>query len=152
MNVRPTTRDDITALQSILDATELFPSDMLPEMIEAFFAKTDGSIWLASEDDGGVTGFCFAMPEELAEGTWNMIALAIAPPDQGRGCGAALTSHLEDVLRATGQRILIVDTSSGETYQGARRLYLKCGFTEEARIRDYWANGDDKITFWKSLT
>ena len=54
-------------------------------------------------------------------------------------------------LQASGNRVLIVDTSGTESFSGTRRFYNRCGYTEEARIRDFWGPGDDKIVFWKAL-
>jgi N-acetylglutamate synthase-like GNAT family acetyltransferase len=34
------------------------------------------------------------MPEELAEGAWNMRAIAVLPSKQGGGCGGAIVRHL----------------------------------------------------------
>ena len=48
--------------------------------------------------------------------------------------------------------MLIVETSSTAQYIGARRFYQARGFIEEARIRDFYGPGDDKVVFWKALT
>lgn len=61
---------------------------------------------------------------------------------------------IEDELRSRGEdqaRTLIVDTSSLGGYEQARSFYRRRGFVEEARIRDFYGPGDDKVTFWKSL-
>ena len=80
-----------------------------------------------------------------------MLAIAVLPSSQGLGHGGALVAHLEAVLRRRKQRILIVDTSGVDAFARTRDFYRKSGYTEEARIRDFWATGDDKIVFWKSL-
>jgi len=54
-------------------------------------------------------------------------------------------------LRQRGHRILIADTSGSDGFKIARNFYHKNAFTQEARIRDFWADGDDKIIFWKKL-
>ncbi|WP_237215930.1 GNAT family N-acetyltransferase [Ruegeria lacuscaerulensis] len=145
-------RDDVAALQEVLNGTELFPSEMLPDMVNSFLSDEESSeIWLACEVDGNPVGFCYAVPEELAEGAWNMLAIAVLPTQQGGGLGSAISRHLETELKERGQRILIVDTSGTEEFKQTREFYRKNGYTEEARIRDFWATGDDKIVFWKSL-
>ena len=59
MNIRPTKLDDIPALQKVLDNTELFPSEMLPDMVAGFLEHDDGSeIWLTNETAGQAIGFC----------------------------------------------------------------------------------------------
>lgn len=152
MKIRPTKHDDIAALQEVLNGTELFPSEMLPDMLSGFLSGGESSdIWLTCEADGEAVGFCYAVPEELADGTWNMLAIAILPTKQGGGCGGAITRHLEAELKVRGQRILIADTSGADEFARTREFYRKNGYAEEALIRDFWATGDDKIVFWKSL-
>ncbi len=152
MTIRPTNSDDIPYLQEVLNRTELLPGEMLPDMVSGFLADEKSSdIWLTCEAGGKPVGFCYAVPEELAEGTWNMLAIAVLPTEQGSGCGAAMIKHLEGALEKRGQRILIADTSGADGFARTRAFYRKNGYVEEARIRDFWATGDDKITFWKSL-
>lgn len=140
------------ALQKVLDATALFPSDLLPDMVNGFLTEADPSeIWLTCDVDGAATGFCYAVPEQLAEGAWNMLAIAVLPMQQGGGAGSALVQHLEATLRAKHQRILIAETSGLDEYAPTRAFYRKNGYVEEARISDFWAAGDDKIIYWKSL-
>lgn len=152
MKIRPTERADITALQEVLEGTELFPSEMLPDMLGGFLSDAQSpEIWLTCETNGQPVGFCYAVPEALAEGAWNMLAIAVSPDQQGGGCGSALSKHLETTLKAQGQRILIADTSGTDAFTQSRAFYSKNSYSEEARIRDFWADGDDKITFRKTL-
>jgi ribosomal protein S18 acetylase RimI-like enzyme len=153
MQARLITADDMAALQEVLDGTELFPSEMLPEMVSSFLARGDSDeIWLTCEVDGRAIGLCYAVPEKFADGAWNMLALAVLPSVQGKGYGRALVAHLETLLGGRNQRILIAETSGVEAFAQTRDFYRKTGYSEEARIRDFWAQGDDKIVFWKSLT
>ena len=153
MEIRPTKHDDIAALQEVLNGTKLFPSEMLPDMVSSFLSIDESpDIWLTCEANGLAVGFCYAVPEELANGAWNMLAIAVLPTKQGGGCGGAITKHLEAELKERGQRILIADTSGADDFAQTREFYRKNGYVEEARIRDFWASGDDKIVFWKSLS
>lgn len=153
MNIRPTKYEDIAALQEVLDGTDLFPSEMLPDMVHEFLSSDEPSdIWLTCEDGGRAVGFCYAVPESLTEETWNMLAFAVLPQMQGRGVGQAITKGPEAELKDRGQRVLIVDTSGTPAFARTRQFYRKNGYAEEARIRDFWAAGDDKIVFWKSMT
>ncbi|WP_299967265.1 GNAT family N-acetyltransferase [uncultured Roseobacter sp.] len=152
MIIRTTKNEDIPALQDVLDRTGLFPGDVLPGMAADFLADEESpDLWLTCEAEGRAIGFCYAVPEEMAEGAWNMLAIAVLPSKQGGGCGGVLLRHLEAKLKERGQRILIADTSGTDAFARTRSFYLKNGYAEEARIRDFWATGDDKVVFWKSL-
>lgn len=151
-SVRATRSQDIPALKKVLDDTLLFPSEMLDDMVCDYLSNTDSEdLWLTCELDSEAIGFCYAAHEQLTEGTWNMLAIAILPSKQGNGVGRALVKELETNLRRCGQRILIVDTSGTDEFARTRDFYRKNGYSEEVRIRDFWAAGDDKIIFWKSL-
>ena len=152
MKIRPTQSADIPALKQVVDGTGLFPSQMLPGLLSAFLSGDESeSTWLTAEEDGNAIGFCFASAEALTDGTWNMLALAVLPAKQGGGVGGAIVAALERHLAEQGKRLLIVDTSGTDDFAQTREFYRKHGYTEEARIRDFWAAGDDKIVFWKAL-
>ncbi|MFQ6551735.1 GNAT family N-acetyltransferase [Aestuariibius insulae] len=149
--IKPTSSDDIPNLQAVLGGTQLFPSEMLPGMLAAALAGETDAFWLSCLHGGEAVGLCYTVPEDLADGTWNMLALAVRPDRQGKGLGAALVAAAERHLADQGQRILIVDTSGTDDFALTRKFYAQNGYEEEARIRDFWAEGDDKVIFRKAL-
>jgi ribosomal protein S18 acetylase RimI-like enzyme len=48
--------------------------------------------------------------------------------------------------------LLIVETSGLADFETARAFYDRCGFTQEARIQNFFAAGDDKIAYTKPLS
>ena len=72
--------------------------------------------------------------------------------DQSRGVGATLVRHIESVLAARGERVLLVETSGLPEFERTRAFYLANGYDEEARIREFYAAGEDKVVFAKVLT
>ena len=148
-SIRPVVPADVAALKTLVDTT-LFPADLLDDMIAPYLAGSS-DIWLTHERDGLPVAVAFCEAERMTEGTWNLLAIAVLPVRQGAGVGAALVRHLEFLLAARGERILIVETSGLPAYDGARRFYARLGFAEEARIRDFYAAGDDKVVFRKAL-
>lgn len=153
IDIRLTHTADIPDLQDVLRATGLFPPEYLPGMLAGQVSGTEReTVWLTGLVRGRAIGFCMAAPETLTDGTWNMLALAVHPDVQGRGLGGAIVARLEAVLRDRGGRLLIADTSGSDGFAATRAFYRRQGYEEEARIRDFWAAGDDKVVFRKALT
>ncbi|MFQ6546846.1 GNAT family N-acetyltransferase [Aestuariibius sp. 2305UL40-4] len=149
---RPARASDVPALRRIVEEIGLFPSELLADMIAPFLDDpARDTLWLVAEAGGRPAGLCYAAHETMTEGTWNMRALGIRPGDQRKGVGATLTAALESALRDRGQRILIVDTSSTDDFAIARAFYARQSYREAARLPHFWAEGDDKVTFWKDL-
>ncbi len=142
---------DLPALEAVLDATGLFPGELLDNMTSGFLAgdATAGS-WLTL-DDGRPAALAYYAPERMTEGTWNVLAIAVHPASQGRGYGTALMRHIEEVLAARGARVLLVETSGVPEFERTRAFYRDLDYDEEARIRDFYAAGDDKVVFRKAL-
>ncbi len=149
--IKATSTDDIAGLRAVLDGTELFPSEMLADMLTSYLAGESEAFWLTCHINGEAAGLCYTAPEDLADGTWNMLALAVRPDLQGKGLGAALVRAAEQRLIDKGQRILIVETSGTDDFALTRKFHAQNGYEEEARIRDFWAEGDDKVIFRKAL-
>lgn len=149
-NVRALMRADLPMLIKILERTSLFPSELLEEMAEPFLSGEAPHLWLVAEQYT-VIGFAYAEPERITEGTFNLLAIAVDPELQGAGVGKALVSALLLELSKRKARLLLVETSSLDQFAGTRAFYAGQAFVEEARIRDFYCDGDDKVVFWKRV-
>jgi GNAT superfamily N-acetyltransferase len=147
--IRPLRRDDLANAQAVIAAVDLFPAGMLPEMAAPWLDGAAEALWLVADDGRGLA---YAAPEQLTDGTWNLLLLAVDPAQQGQGLGRRLVTAVEERLRAIGARLLLIETSGQPGFAGQRRFYTRLGYRREARIRDYYRPGDDKVIFTKTLT
>jgi len=155
MTIKPVTPATKPAVLHVAESCGLFQPEELGElngMIDALIAgELEGHRWIALEEDGLVKGAAYYAPETFAYGVWNLYFIGVLAELQGKGHGSALLRHVEDELRAAGQRILIIETSGLDGFELTRKFYDQFGYTVEARIRDYYQEGEDKVIFWKKL-
>eukprot|EP00538_Stauroneis_constricta_P012174 CAMPEP_0119551770 /NCGR_PEP_ID=MMETSP1352-20130426/4936_1 /TAXON_ID=265584 /ORGANISM="Stauroneis constricta, Strain CCMP1120" /LENGTH=162 /DNA_ID=CAMNT_0007597885 /DNA_START=162 /DNA_END=651 /DNA_ORIENTATION=- len=155
--IRPITKQDIPAIKNIIDSTELFPSEMLDDMVQGHLdnPETSSEVWLTEvdeKDNDTPISVVYAVPEKMTVGTYNALVAAVSKNVQGKGHGSKLMKHLENELKATKEaRILLVETSGTDDFKQTRSFYEKNGYEKEARIRDYFEPGDDKIVYRKDL-
>lgn len=151
-SIKHLTQQDKADVIALAERSGLFSPEgiaLIEERLDQYFAGS-GEIWLAS-GDGEIAGALYCTPEPMTDGTWNILMLIVSTDTHGQGHGRALMSHVETVLAARGARLLIVETSSTDGFERARTFYPKCGYQEEARIKDFYTTGDDKVVFTKSL-
>lgn len=153
--IRSTTPDDTIALIALADATGLFQPNQLEslgEMLSDYFGgNSDNRLWI-TDDDNGAVGVAYCETERMTDGTWNLQLIAIRPDCQGKGRGTTLLRYVEQTLTVRGGRVLLVETSGLPDFERTRAFYRKCGYDEEARIRDFYKAGDDKIVYRKALS
>ncbi len=156
-NIRAAITSDAAAIKTIEVETGLFPPDDLSTN-EIFAGYLEGSLenhfWIVLENESSIVGAAYFAPEPFSDCMWNLYFIGVLPGNQGAGIGAALIGHIEQTLRQKGEHVarsLIVETSSLDKFKATREFYRKQGFDEEARIREFYGRGEDKIVFWKSL-
>ena len=153
--IRQAQPSDAKGMMKCIDSIGLFRPDELAEMagmLASHFsdsADTD-HFWMVDEDYE-IIGVAYYAPERMTSGTWNLYFIGITPSRQRQGRGEALLQCVEKALAARGERLLLVETSALEDFCKSRSFYKKCGYEEEARIRDFYKDGDDKIVFRKLL-
>ncbi len=153
--IRLTTPDDTIALIALAAASGLFDpnqTDDLAQMLDKHFSDKDETqdIWL-TDDDNEPVGIAYIAPERMTEGTWNLYLIAVHPDRQKQGRGKALLSYVEQMLIKRGERILLVETAGTDDFEYVREFYRQNGYEEEARIREFYTAGVDKIVFRKAL-
>ena len=154
--MRPARRGDVPAVLDLVVAAELFSRsetpllrDMMMDYFEAEHAN--GHRFVVDEQEDAILGVAYYQPREAADRVWDLTMIAVRPAEQRSGRGVALVNWGENELRGRDQRLLMIETSATAQYDRARSFYLKAGFDEEARVRDYWEDGDDLVIFCKSL-
>jgi ribosomal protein S18 acetylase RimI-like enzyme len=153
--IRLTTPDDTIALIALAESSGLFDpnqTDDLAQMLDKHFRDRNETqdIWLTDYDNEPV-GIAYIAPERMTEGTWNLYLIVVHPDRQKQGRGKALLSYVEQMLMERGERILLVETAGTDDFEYVREFYRKNGYEEEARIREFYTAGIDKIVFRKAL-
>lgn len=152
MHIRLVNGDDISDLKEVLASIDLFPPEILDEMISDYLNNPHSKdIWFTSVENGVPISIGYCAPEKLTEGTFNLYAIGVRNDFQARGIGSRMMAFIENHLRKMGQRIIIVDTSGTDDFKLTRMFYEKLGYTQEAVIRDFWSEGDNKVVYWKRL-
>ena len=151
--IRKVIKSDVEGLKSVLDSIDLFPAQMLDDMMSDYFDNPETEdVWFTAIQKGKPIAVGYCAPETLTDGTFNLYAIGVQSDLQSKGIGTEMMVFLENHLKNLGHRILIVETSSLPEFQLTRDFYLKRGYTLEATLRDFWKEGDDKIIFWKKLS
>lgn len=141
------------ALQDILEKSGQFDEESLLFVMDTLQVHLDNpgeEIWLTACDQTPV-GFAYCAPEPVASGTWNLLMLWTKEGYEGKGHGKALVTEVEKILKEKQARLLIVETSQLPDFATAREFYDKQGFTLEAEVKNFFAQGDNKLIYTKPL-
>lgn len=152
MQIKHTTKADVEALKHVLDHCDLFPSNYLDDMIAPYLSQeASDNIWFSVVIKDKIVSIAYCSPMQFAEGVYNLYAIGVHQDFQKQGVAIYMIEYLESYLKERSQRILLIETSSTDSQLAARNLYHKLAYVQEATIRDFWEEGDDKIVFYKKL-
>jgi ribosomal protein S18 acetylase RimI-like enzyme len=156
MTIRAANMADRAALLDLQISAGMFTADDIAPVADILDACLSGENgpdhrWVVFDDEG-FRGAAYYTAEVVSDRVWNLLMIAVLPDAQGQGIGEQLISHVETELRAAGQRILIVETSSTDQFDKTRDFYVRLGFTEEGRISHYYGDDQHKVIFAKALS
>ena len=154
--IRPTEPGDSPALIEIARGTGVFKPFEIVALGEVFddyyaFERQHGHQSILIEAEGRPQGFAYYAPAAMTDRAWYLYWIAVESGTQAKGLGSALLHRAEDEIRALQGRLFLIETSSLPHYDLTRRFYLKQGYEQAARIKDFYADGDDLVVFSKRL-
>jgi D-alanine-D-alanine ligase-like ATP-grasp enzyme/ribosomal protein S18 acetylase RimI-like enzyme len=154
--IRRTTRADRAPILDLLACTGFFPPpeiEIAREVLDSALAHgPDGHYQtLTACLSGRPAGWLCFGPTPCTRGTFDIYWVAVAPEAQRRGVGRALMAQAERMIAASGGCLAVIETAGRPQYEPTRKFYRRCGYTLAARVPDFYAPGDDKLVFTRTL-
>ncbi len=134
MLIRPTTPDDVAAMQALSADAATAARWSAGEYARLFDPEAPRRPSYVLEEDGAVQGFIVI---RAVQHEWELENMAVAAPARRRGWGSRLLSHALDHMQAAGATYIYLEVR--ESNQAARALYERWGFQECGRRRGYYA-------------
>lgn len=167
LTIAPLSSNHRSQIEEIVVATGVFNRDEVEVALDVFdegcgvqragFKSPEPSTlhpdyeFLGAFDGDDLLGYACFGPTPSTVGTYDLYWIAVHPAAQRSGAGAALMAEVERQLNERGARMVVVETSSRDDYAPTRRFYHKRGYTEAARLRGFYAPGDDRVVLTKRV-
>lgn len=157
MTIRRVRPEDREALDRLLHRIENFTPEEVAvalELVDGAIRDPRGSgyeVLVAQEGDGPLLGYVCYGPTPLTDGTFDLYWIAVDPDCRGRGAGRFLHDAMLADLRGRGARLVRLETSSQDSYDGTLRFYEALGYEVVSRVGDFYRPGDDLVTLFLRL-
>jgi ribosomal protein S18 acetylase RimI-like enzyme len=159
--IRPMVAADRSGVFRILETAGNFTPEEVAtalELIDEWLELGEHSGYLTyvlearDEDASEVLGYVCFGSTPLTESTYDMYWIAVDKSKHRGGVGKRLMKFAEEEVVRRGGKLLLIETSSQETYGGTIQFYERTGYELVGKIPEYYKPGDDKLIFAKRLT
>ena len=148
--------EDVEIVRDIITSTGFFYDFEIPvalELVEDRLELGDHSDYhfVFAELDGRTVSYTCYGPIAGTEGSFDLYWIATHNDFRGRGIGNLIIAETHRLIKGMGGRLVVAETSSLEKYAPTRHFYDRTGYSKEARIDDFYKEGDGKVFFVKRL-
>ncbi len=151
--IRPVEKEDREAVRALIEGTNAFKPfevDVAMELVDAALASPDQEEYhpfVLVEEDGTVGAYACFGKNPMTKATYDLYWIATRTDRMGKGYGRAMVTFVSEQVRLRGGKLLVIETSSQESYGTTRRFYDRIGATLAASLPDYYDEGDDKLIY-----
>jgi D-alanine-D-alanine ligase len=147
---------DVFDIRRIITATGFFRPDEIDvavELVEDRISKEEKSDYrfIFYQDPERLLGYCCYGRIACTTQSWDLYWIAVDPEFQGRGIGRVILAQAEARIRDQKGAKIYIDTSQSERYAPTRSFYEKAGYRPVAVLEDFYAPGDAKLIYCKTL-
>jgi ribosomal protein S18 acetylase RimI-like enzyme len=148
--------NDIGVVKRLVESTGLFsPAEIgvAVELVEERLSKgpASGYEFLFAEAGGEVLGYACYGHIAVTQSSYDLYWIVVDKSQQGRGLGRRLLAAAEERIAAAGGGRVYIETSGRADYQQTQRFYGRCGYTLEARMKEFYGPGDDKLVYVRQM-
>lgn len=149
-------REDRAEVQALLLGTAAFHAhevDVAMELIDIALTNPEQQDYhpYVLLDDGVIVAYACFGKNPMTRSTYDLYWIATKAAQMRHGHGRTLFAVVESEIKNRGGRLLIIETSSKETYRGTADFYARIGCELTARVPDFYDEGDDQLIYCKRL-
>ena len=151
------TSADVEAVRWLVDRTRYFNAEEIEiaaDLVDERLSKgaASGYEFVFAEDDAGAfVGYACFGKNTVTVSSFDLYWIAVDPALHGQGLGRVLLAEAERQIAAAGGTRIYIETSHRPDYVATRGFYDRCGYTLATVLEDYYAPGDSKAVYVKTL-
>ncbi len=145
-------------IRTILASANAFSSreievatELVRENLEKGSIRSGYFFLLARDKSGRMAGFTCFGPIPCTVHSYDLYWIAVYEDCRGMGLGGNLYLKTEAQVKKRGGKKIYAETSGREDYRLTRNFYQGMGFKELCRLEEFYAPGDDKVIYGKTL-
>jgi GNAT superfamily N-acetyltransferase len=147
---------DIQRVMEIVDSTGFFYDHEVEVAVELVaerlsHGESTGYYFVFAEVDGITAAYSCFGPITMSKTSFDLYWIATHNAFRGKGIGKQLLEETYRHARSMGCKIIIAETSGQEHYAPTRAFYVSNKFDLEARLKDFYDEGDDKLFYTKRI-
>jgi GNAT superfamily N-acetyltransferase len=149
-------KPDVKAIERIVRSSGFFYTaeiDLAIELAEEKIAQGKSSSYefLFGESANTIFAYtCFGLIPATAA-SYDLYWIAVDEQFRKKGYGKKIMLKTEEVIYSLGGKHIYAETSSRDLYFPTHIFYENCGYLREAFLKDFYAEGDGKIIYSKTL-
>ena len=149
--------EDRKAIEEILRSTDFFYEFEIQtalEIADATLAKGEeksGYLWMKIVDDDGFVAFANYAKNDFSTHSWDLFWIAVHQNSRNKKLGSLLLKAVEEDVKKAGGKILWIETSGRPLYASTEAFYQRNGYTLQASLKDFYAEGDPKQIYARVL-
>jgi GNAT superfamily N-acetyltransferase len=147
---------DINRVMEIVESTKFFydhevevAAELVAERLS--HGESTGYYFVFAEVDGVTAAYSCFGPISLSKTSFDLYWIATHNDFRGKGIGRQLLEETYKHARSMGCKIIIAETSGLEHYAPTRAFYISNKFELEARLKNFYDEGDDKLFYTKRI-
>ena len=152
--IRKLKLDDVKNIETILNNianfndAEVSVAMELVNVAAADAGQTDYYVFVY-EENGKIIGYHCTGKRPLTDAVYDLYWIVTDPRHKNKGVGKSLLTHAEQFVIERKARWLLIETSSKDSYEGARNFYLRNNYSIISEINDFYSLGERLIVFGK---
>ena len=149
-------KSDIESVREIVESTKFFYDHEVEIAVELVVERLNlgeqtGYYFVFADVDGVTVAYSCFGPIIMSKTCFDLYWIATHNDYRGKGIGKKLLDETFKAARDMGCKIIIAETSGLPHYAPTRAFYASTKFELEARLKDFYTMGDDKLFYTKRI-